>query len=70
MTTEAVLSVIAQAQTHIKNAWKQGKAASGEHLVMIAQIEHTTRLDPIFCDVLGAIIEVAAQPLDTEPVNP
>lgn len=69
MTTEAVLSVIAQTQTTLKNRWKQGKAASGEHMVMIAQIERTTRLDPIFCDVLGAIIEIAAQPLEAEPVN-
>lgn len=70
MTTEAVLSVIAQTQTTLRNAWKRGKTASGEHLVMIAQIERTTRLDPVFCDVLGAIIEVATQPLGVEPVNP
>lgn len=69
MTTEAVLSVITQAQTHIKNRWKQGAARSNEHIVMIAQIEHTTRLDPIFCDVLSAIIEVATQPLEAEPVK-
>ena len=72
MTTEAVFSVITQAQTTLKNGWKQGAARSNEHMVMIAQIEHTTRLDPIFCDVLGAIIEVAAQAIEPEPepVNP
>ena len=69
MTTEAVLSVITQAQTHIKNGWKRGVAASGEHLVMIAQIERTTRLDPVFADILGAIIEIAAQPMEPEPVT-
>jgi len=64
------LSIIAQTHTRVKNAWRQGKPASNEHLVMIAQIERTTHLDPVFCDVLGQIIEVATQPLDTEPVNP
>lgn len=69
MTTEAVLSVITQAQTTLKNGWKQGAARSNEHMVMIAQIEHTTRLDPVFCDVLGQIIEVATRPLEAEPVK-
>lgn len=70
MTTEAVLSVITQAQTTLKNGWRQGKPASNQHLVMLAQIEQITHTDPIFCDVLSAIIEVATQPLEAEPVNP
>lgn len=69
MTTEALLSILDQAHTRAKNAWRQGKAASNEHLVMIAQIERTTRLAPIFCDVLGQIIETATQPLEAEPVK-
>lgn len=69
MTTEAVLSVLAQTHTRVKTAWKQGKAASNQHLVMLAQIEQITHTDPIFCDVLGAIIEVATQPLEAEPVK-
>jgi hypothetical protein len=69
VTTEALLSIIAQTHTRVKNAWKQGAARSNEHMVMIAQIERTTRLDPIFCDVLGAIIEVATQPLEAEPIK-
>ena len=69
MSTEALLSIIAQAQTCIKSAWKQGKSGSNQHLVTVAQFELMTRTDPIFCDVLGQIIEAATQTLYANEVH-